>query len=70
MIFKLTISSRGLKPVRIGIAKIHKILLYSDRFIPESPMKYIYLLSDVPEVLEMYQTKVGSARLDLSEKPL
>jgi hypothetical protein len=54
-------SSNDAKPFKIGIAKHHEIRLNSGCFIPESSIKDIHLWSDVPEVLEMYQTKVEPA---------
>lgn len=61
MINGIKISSNDAKLFKIGVAKNHKIRLNSGCFIPESSIKDIHLWSDVPEVLEMYQTKVEPA---------
>ena len=62
------ISSNGIKPTQNSIAKSHEIWLNSDRFTPESSTQDMHFLSDAPEILELHQTKVESARLVLSEK--
>ena len=58
---ELTILSNDIKSFQIGVAKNDEIWLNSDRFIPESSIQDMRLLSDVPEVLEMHQTKVEPA---------
>ena len=66
---EMTIQTNDIEPFQIGVAKNHEICLNSDRFTPESPIQDIHLLSEVPEVLELHQAKVETARLAFSEKP-
>jgi hypothetical protein len=66
---KIAISLSGIKPSKIAVAKNNEIWLNFDQFNPESSIPGMHLLSDVPEILEMQQTKVESAFLALSEKP-
>ena len=65
---QMTISPNDIKPRQIGVAKNNEIWLNSDRFIPESSIQDLELLSDVSEVGKIHQTKVESARLTLFRK--